>query len=261
MSKEHIFAEWLQKHLPKTGILNHEVYSELTTLTGVETAVTKHSGEPHSGRIRCVCVPCNTGWMSRLQEITKPILLPLIAGNRVQLNHREQENLAGWIAMLTMVSEYRDRSRNRVAISQEDRRWLKEHGTPPPKGWKIWLGNFSNQGEWRSIWVHSVAPIAGKEHIPERTDFGLDLPNTQSTTVVIGQLYVHVLSSALKSWVVRQDMAGRGRAVMPRLWPLLANGRRLRWPPTVGLSSAEAVALASSLYRSVKKVPPATGLR
>ncbi len=42
----------------------------------------------------CVCEPCNSGWMSDLEDQVKPILDPMIRGHHVELGDNEQTKLA-----------------------------------------------------------------------------------------------------------------------------------------------------------------------
>jgi hypothetical protein len=49
--------------------------------THSQTEIRKRSGQPESGRIRCVFRECNNGWMSALQAEEKPFFLSLITDN------------------------------------------------------------------------------------------------------------------------------------------------------------------------------------
>jgi hypothetical protein len=237
---------------------HHEVYSEVIHPDRREIEIKRRTGEPQSGALRIACADCNNGWMSRLQSATKPILLPLIAGEKIVLPRNDMTTLAAWIAMFTMVAEFMDKSGVRIGIPYSDRQWLKAHKTPPPKNWKIWIALYAPEDEpikWQGLWVHNTIPIRGEEDIPKTSDLGIDFPNTQCTTFVIGKLYVHVFSSMITRIIRKQDMRGEGKMVIPRLWPIRSSP--LAWPPVRSITGKEADGVASAVIKRARATPPA----
>ena len=109
-----------------------------------------------------------------------------------------------------------------------------------PTNWKIWIGNYRRRN-WIGQWVHAAVPISGPEHIPEEGDAGLPLPNTQSTSFVVGKLFVNVLSSRIRAVVRRQEIG----ASMPRIWPFRQSP--IRWPPRHVLTDAEVDGISRAL--------------
>src|SRR5262245_26970593 len=73
------------------------------------------SGDPQSRRVKNVCRRCNNGWMSVLQEHTKPIIIPLLKGDTTLLNSDRQNTLATWAAM-TVSAEYIETKRAAISI-------------------------------------------------------------------------------------------------------------------------------------------------
>jgi hypothetical protein len=65
--------------------------------------------------------------------------------------------------MFAMIAEYFDPSK--VAISQEQRSYFLENGTPPQK-WKIWIGDYE-RGNWTGHLVHFAVPISSEHDLPE----------------------------------------------------------------------------------------------
>src|SRR5271154_408950 len=107
LTKEHVWAEWLNPHLPK-NVVNHNRFSETIFPTRSVRKEKLHSGSVQSGRLRRVCLTCNTGWMSRLQETAKPLLLRLISGMECILTRKDKYVVSNWITMFCMVSEFLD---------------------------------------------------------------------------------------------------------------------------------------------------------
>jgi hypothetical protein len=54
--------------------------------------------------LRGICEPCNSGWMSRIEETTRPILEPMIKGVGCTLHRTDQETLAVWLTKTALVS-------------------------------------------------------------------------------------------------------------------------------------------------------------
>jgi hypothetical protein len=89
-SKEHVLPQWLQQHL---SIAGHR--APLYTSGGVIERTSQTAGSYREGR---VCTDCNTGWMSRLESDTRPILTGLVDGARTiaSLNAAEKKTVALW---------------------------------------------------------------------------------------------------------------------------------------------------------------------
>ncbi len=92
-SKEHVLPQWLLDHL--------EIRDEKVNPTHFKADATVVSSRRHTldnlveGSI---CADCNSKWMSQLEEEAKPILVPLMAGERevIQLSADERLVLARW---------------------------------------------------------------------------------------------------------------------------------------------------------------------
>lgn len=246
ISKEHIFAEWLHPYLPKMNVVHHHSRAQMILKSVTREKVRRHSGEPYAGRLKVVCRTCNNEWMGTLQDDTKPFLLPLVQGKNSVLWLRQQKLIAAWATMFTMVTEFYEDEMIYVAVSQHERTWFMEHKLPP-RNWRIWIGHY-NRGDWAGLWVHASAPVIGHEHVPERTDADIELPNSQSTSFVVGKLYVHVFSSQLSRLVRKQELPD---TLMPRLWPTAKTP--IIWPPREPLGDAEADGIAIAFAKSVAR--------
>ena len=150
VSKEHIWESgWLRifrKTLP--------IFQPWTLWCIERTKLKKEKTEnrsAYSGTVKLVCRPCNNEWMSQLQNDAKPILLPLMNGERRALNRREQTILSAWITMFVMVAEFQ--VPDKVAIQPDARQRFKE-ALQPPEGTAIWLGMYTRQ-KWHGIMIRS----------------------------------------------------------------------------------------------------------
>jgi hypothetical protein len=188
--------------------------------------------------------------MSKLQEKTKPILLPLILGQQSLLTKKSQTILAAWIAMFAMVAEFIDKSGTRIGISYEDRLFLKEK-LFAPSSMKIFIGHYKKD-KWLAVWAHTTIPIASENHVPLRSSFGVDIPNTQTTTFVIGKLYIHLVSSDISSLVRKYRIVGDMRDLIYNIHPVRQSP--LAWPPPRTMTDLDADNIASALSERARRI-------
>ena len=100
-------------------------------------------GDARSQKQKVACISCNNGWMSELQNLTKPILLPVLLGERKSLSQRKQKILATWATMFVMV--YETTNPEYAATTDIQRRTFKQQMVPP-QNWLIWCAPFSDDG-------------------------------------------------------------------------------------------------------------------
>jgi hypothetical protein len=75
------------------------------------------AGDPLSSQVKVVCGDCNSGWLNRIQEAARPLLLPLFEGSSHTINAVAQAKVSTWIAMATMTGEYMSQDERRVAAA------------------------------------------------------------------------------------------------------------------------------------------------
>jgi hypothetical protein len=245
LTREHVWADWLKKYVPK-DMPKHTALFAIVHPTHSEPTRKKRSGDLQSRRLRIVCKSCNTGWMSKLQEKTKPNLLPLIQGEVTAFDVSAQSLLASWIAMFVMVAEHFNPYT--VTTPQAQRSYLLDTGKAPAENWKIWIGDFERK-DWKGQLAHFTVPVSSPHHIPEIMDNGLPRPNTQTMTFVVGRLFIHVASSVtdiFEDWrLARPDL-------LAQIWPIKRN--IIGWPPRMTISDRDADAIAGAFHRRSDEV-------
>ena len=100
LTKEHIWSDWLKNYIPK-DLLNYKAGDIILGRDGKPISEKRRivGGDPKSRRVRCVCgsatyLPkirrkgCNDGWMKDLQDLVKPIVLPLIRGESCEIRSK-----------------------------------------------------------------------------------------------------------------------------------------------------------------------------
>jgi hypothetical protein len=249
MTREHIWGDWLRDYVAAKA-LNHQMQVKRAITPGEPDQVTTKlkSGDPLSTNLQIVCAKCNNEWLSQIQERAKPILIPLIQGASIELSEADQATIASWCAMATMTAEFIDPEPLSKGISGAERRlFMKDQ--KPPAGFRIWIGHF-RRTDWEPQWVHVNAPIIGPEDTT-RVEGQEAQSNTRATTFVIGELLVHVMSSAgypalVEKWDFRgnKDLASR----LVQIWPL--DMREIHCP-TPTLSDRDADTIPSVLDRLI----------
>jgi hypothetical protein len=192
LSREHIWGKWLKAYVQST-MKKHHMQEEVVGRPGTPISIksTIRAGDPLKSKIKIVCEACNNGWMSRIQQRAKPFLIPLIEGSTSVLGTVAQKAIATWCVMATMTAEYLTHDLTSIAISQADRDWFRDHGSPP-ENWKIWIGRYhGNRGQW----THFVVPVLSRG-TTNSADDRRAAPNTQTTTFIVGRLLVHVMSTS-----------------------------------------------------------------
>lgn len=169
-----------------------------------------------------------------MEERVKPILIPLIIGERRNLSMYDQSVLATWASKTAMVAEYSKPIED--GITQGERTWLMEKQTPPPK-WFVWIGAYHGT-DWRDLAIFqnrgslSPAPVAS----PSKAPYYM-----QATTFGAGHVIFCVLSTSSPH-------------ILPNFLGLEANGlfqicpsypRSILWPPAHTLGDTEANGLAN----------------
>jgi hypothetical protein len=245
LTSEHIYGEWLKAYVPRTHN-KHEFQHIKSGSPGIHEFADKKikAGDPVNSQVRVVCGSCNSGWMSGLQNRAIQFLTPLVRGEFSELNIAAQTAIAAWAAMATMTSEFR--KPQKIVIPQDERTWLKQKLTPP-LNWRIWIGRY-NRETWGGQWVRSTLNIGSKKDIEEWLTDDLRAPNVQTTTFVVGELYISVLSGPFQPLIDTWDWrtARRARARLVQIWPI--KYLNIFWPPPP-IPDADAESFATAFER------------
>jgi hypothetical protein len=176
------------------------------------------AGDPLGSNVRAVCTKCNNAWLSAIQDAAKPLLIPMLTGQTCVLGETAQTKIATWAAMATTTAEHLMHEESLIGVPQVDREWLWKNGTPPPD-WRIWIGRYQRH-RLPEQWTHCSVPIY--ERGPVIAPSGLPQCNTQTTTFMVGELFVHVLSGSFPHHVRDWDWRTWPRAphLMAQIWPI-----------------------------------------
>jgi hypothetical protein len=191
--------------------------------------------------------------MARLEERTKPIIMPLLSGQPKALSKDEQEIIATWATMHIMVAEfYRP---ERIGVPDVDRHlfWMVRR---PLKNWKIWIGDY-HRGNWVGYWIHLSLAI-GEKYVSYSPDGAVARSNTQMTTFVVGQLYIHAFScSSMPELVDRFNLGPLGVQKLVQISPVKESA--VFWPPNV-MTNGDADRMAGEIFGELNGIGNAFGV-
>ena len=82
MTNEHVWGNWLKPYVHRIGN-KHFLHQRIAGRLGTEDRSRfkiRAGGSPLHSKVPIVCGDCNSGWLSQIQQRSKPHLLPLIEG-------------------------------------------------------------------------------------------------------------------------------------------------------------------------------------
>ena len=192
-SKEHFFPSWLPEEIKKWDTDDYHVIRTTDDMNnGSKVRQTKRiNGIVATRKIRCVCMSCNSGWMSIAEKTVRPFLEPLIAGEVRPLSKAAAHALSHWIALKVVVSEYSDQ---KTIVTPQDMRASIMHGKVPD-AFNIYIGSHIAQDLGFCRTSHTVELTrAEMPPYPHGT-----LPkNTQQVTFTVGRFFAHVNMTTVK---------------------------------------------------------------
>lgn len=227
---EHVFAEWIG---PLFGarqpgmVVRH-------TLKLDDTAIPPRFSYGLDHRVRMPCRRCNTGWMSGLEDIVKPIITPMIQGHVGRLlTLSDQVVIARWAVKTAMVVEYMMKVEKRY-FTQAERRSVMDDATPARHiGAHVWLGRYGSQN-------YGVLGLISSLTFEDR------ILRAHVSTFAVGQFTVQVL-------VERHSVGKAIIAARPGPWdellipiwppPPLLHRTRQFWPPQLSITERDFNAL------------------
>jgi len=221
MSKEHLWPKWARAAIAPDQ-------------RGKTIRNALHDGPPgepfktweapvFEATLKDVCIECNGGWMSKIEDSAKPFALPLMLGRSIALAPEAQRKLALWAYLKCSLFQTMERD------TRLKEAWAKAHSvfyeTQAAGALPAIVSVFT---------ARHVGTLVGQYQ--HRLLGSPDRPSAFIQTFTAGEFTLQVIRSYLGHRVleVNRDslVAGRDR----RIWP--ATGM-FTWPPGDALSDAE----------------------
>jgi hypothetical protein len=138
LTNEHAWPRWLQEEILAPG-------SEVSLRWGSALPLERIDRKGLQAKVRRVCASCNGGWMARLEERAKPLLLPWVRGQRTRLLLADQQTIAVWAAKTAMMLQFTPVHKGGMVIADNLYRELYAHQDRPPGSIRVWLGMENDQ--------------------------------------------------------------------------------------------------------------------
>lgn len=216
LSKEHVWPEWVRKHVPVRPDLDAPY---IWTQAG--EVVREERNIPLADiTVRRVCEPCNTGWMCRIEEAAEPVLADLIKGNPRTLDLEAMNIAATWGYLKCLVVDLAMNGRQTLVVPVVHA-WFRQFQHPPDSA----LVALACYGGVR----HPLYATAGRNPFTITVDTGGSYQLDMYTMVLgVGHLVVKVVGHHLPLPVDLNPAAGEAE-VASRIWP--QPDGTVRWPP------------------------------
>jgi hypothetical protein len=126
---EHVYPQWVSRKVQVKGSILHSIGTRSIRTTKALDV-----------KVKAVCQRCNSGWLSDLEAWFGTKMLPAIAGDPVQLDPHEQQQVAIWAAKTWLLAE---------KALRHDRGWAVEgdailrfllQARRPPREMTVWTG-------------------------------------------------------------------------------------------------------------------------
>jgi len=221
MTKEDYWPQWYQKLNDRKWTKAVHITSRPDKAGDVVIKQRLRPGDPTESKLGRVCGACNNGWMSDLQTAAKPLIAQLLSGKWREFSREEQETLAAWATMFTMVIEYVDPGT--VAISQEHRSEFCKTSQPPAL-FKVWIGRLLPGTRHHGAFYHQSMAVYLD---------GEPAPNIQTTVIACDGLLL-LVASAQRDYVIGETDNHKDfhfQEIAPNDWLGLGLGQL--WPTQV----------------------------
>jgi hypothetical protein len=215
-SKEDLFPRWILKRVKTRHPLYRKLGDNPATIT-----------EDQEVRVPCVCVHCNTGWMSRLERKVQRYMGPMIDDFYLSLDKDYQKGLAEWAVKTAMVNDAVE-SHQRFFTDAECHAFKADRTMP--HGIQVVTGRFT-----------------GRSLDADGNDFSLTTPDGKLIvrghvfTVMVGHLLMQVMSMhADREYkggerVEMECNPGPWDTTLIQLWEKIHD--RVEWPPRESFST------------------------
>lgn len=148
LSNEHVVPEWVLDYLPGEGEFDHRIMSE-------EGPERRWRAPAPDIKVKVVCQPCNSGWMSNIENRAKPFLGSLIQGHGRTLHREGQRELAVWGIKTAMMWQFTSKTR---PIPPAIMKALYADDSKPPGNAQVWIGAYTGEAGYSYPVSLSVRP-------------------------------------------------------------------------------------------------------
>ena len=210
---EHVIPKWIAKEFPD---IKWDLTNRLTQYN--------RKGEKYIHILTPrPCSSCNTTWMSDLEKLAKPILLPLIHGIPTTLSIKDQIIIATWFVKTAMTYDLHSESqapRPRYFEDTEHREFKSNLSFHP--SYRVFIGKYTGDAMFTIQEDHSGVSVA---HRSDLKPLG-DTVRVYALTLLVKHLVLQIFCAKIPN-----DLTFYIRDYR-RFYIELVQPHAVRWPPS-----------------------------
>ncbi len=227
LTKEDYLPKWMKELFLPVATMKEQ------GLDGVDYGLVKRTGMTHSLK-KVVCATCNSGWMSRVQKLVKPVLGYMIVTDESASSELDYDGAVAvclWLVMTAMVYDFADANRTQY-FSRESRHTFGQTRLPPPWIWAL-VGRRRLAGQPAVYFGQGTLDLAVMNG-SVATQLDGHVFNVVIGHAVLQLIHIPDEPELLRELVIRRrDLAGGRLLVIP-------DGKGIAWPPSAQFESGEA---------------------
>lgn len=213
-SKEHSLPSWVTRAMtPELGPGVSATFRHRSENPDAGIPLAEKTTKGAAFVTRAFCEPCNTGWMSRLENAAQQILEPMIRGKGRALCSDDQHVLALWAIKTVLAFQTMEEPDTEFA-TVTDYHELYERQAPIERA-QVWIAADPRE---EACWyrAHNTCLLS-----PDVDGFG--------ATLRIGRVVFYILIGRDHSFGLR--LRGDAARAMRNIWP--GRGHGMHWPPPI----------------------------
>lgn len=217
VTDEHVWPDWVGRYLNEEVLPGFE-FGKSRSETDPKTMERRQVGRKWGGpqldiKVKRVCQPCNSQWMSEVEKAAIPYLKPMIRGEQVPLDKAAREIVATWAFLRVVMAEYTHPAQ--IAVPESHRRWIYKERKPPRQGVYVWLAGYVGE-QWAGF--YQQVPLATHKR-PIGTGYRPGHMNAYGVTFSIYKLVFQVFGATTSPKGGDLRHAGPLGEVSCRIWP------------------------------------------
>ncbi len=224
LSEEDLIPKWANVILRRLAGGNDVLYStrqvDVANEGAVLGSVSRRRQSYSAVKLPKFCEQCNNTWMSRIENDAKPLVEPMIYGQRVGFTGRDLHALAKWLVLKTLVADLIDHGY--PTAGDEEFQWFYEH-MDVPEGFVARVGYFDHSKQ--DVCFFNLEPLTA----------GQNLAGLKTGDPVALQFSLSFGPAWFQALLIRRAAADYPRFVndcpnpyWTQLWPPRSN---VNWPP------------------------------
>jgi hypothetical protein len=244
-SGEHLLPDWLKhsKTIDHTQV-NHtqsQTFMEVVRVRDDSAVIIPNFDEKRRGgaatnrKEPVVCGPCNNGWMSNLENKTKPILLPMIDDESRALNEEDQRTIARWADKVVMVVETTG-PKSAVTTHQDRLRVMDESQPRPALRTQLWIGRTEHSPRLAHP-LHTYLKVGGSNG---------EIEKLRVDVLILGYVCLVVTGSESRVYEPAPIFADQMSDRLVRIWPITSQS--VQWPPPATMTTEDIETARASIY-------------